>query len=234
MTLLLTLLLPILAQAQGAAWRSYSAQLPEEDQKILAHIASLGAFDPDRAGPYGKVGKKDGILSLEAFVRVPGELQKAIPMAKDFSSYKDWVLQRINERRDGKGRYLVDIQSMEHFKEEGLLKVWVRFNVLFKGRYFLRLRIDDRLSDPLAPYLGLKLNKPTKLAPKGQGYFKLYAPHGSKEFVVYFYGDAKPHWAIYYLLPLSVFQSEAVGRIQAILDNILLRLQHLGALGTPA
>ena len=218
------------ALALDAAWQKYSAQLPEEDQKILARIASLGAFQPDRKEPYGKVSKKDGVLFLEAFALIPGEREKALPMAKDFGSYKDWVFQRINERRDGKGGYLLDIQSMEHLKEDGLLKIWVRLNVLFKGRYFLSLRIDDRLSDPDVPYLGLKLNKPTTLAPRGQGFFRLYAPHKSKSFVVYFFGEAKPHWAIYYLLPLSLLQSEAVGRIQAILDNILLRLRRLGAL----
>lgn len=226
--------LPLLAHALDPAWEKYSSSLPEQDQETIAHIASLGVFSPDFKGPYAMVGKADGTLFLEAFALIPAERGKALPMARDFGAYKDWVLNGINLRRDGKGAYLVDIQSMEHLKDDNLLKVWVKLNVLFLGRYFLRLRIEDRLSDPDVPYLGLTLNKPTKLAPKGRGYFKLYAPQKNKEFVVYFYGDAKPHWAIYYLIPLGVFQSEAVGRIQTILDNILLRLRHLGTLRPPA
>lgn len=226
----LLLSLPLLAHALAPAWEKYSASLQEEDKRILARLDSLGAFDAARKEPYARVDKKDGLLALESFALIPGDRGKALPMARDFGAYKDWVLERINERRDKKGRYLLDIESMEHLKDPGLLKVWVRLNVLFKGRYFVRLRIDDLFSDPDLPGLVLSLNKPTKLASMGRGSFKLYAPPESRFFVVYFYGEARPHWAIYHLLPLSVFQSEAVGRIQTILDNILVRLERLGAL----
>ena len=70
------------------------------------------------------------------------------------------------------------------------------------------------------------LAKRARMASSVFGDFRIYPLPGDRTFLLYFVGEAKLHWAIYYMISLRTIQGEVLERTTTILENIQHRLSE--------
>jgi len=150
---------------------AYYNSLLDQDKRIFLKLASLGLFqdlkDKKYLGEqYSYIYKKNGSFNIETVVIVPITYKEAMPIIIDYKSYNDWVLKDINARRDGeKGKYFVDINSLNYFKlgEQGIFDTRVTLRIGVNGDYKLDLLILDSTDKRPVPSFTLKMKEPSKL-----------------------------------------------------------------------
>jgi len=214
----------------GQEYKTYYNNSSDYNKKILAKLASLGILkDPlaFKTTPYSLVYKKDQSFHLETFAVIPMKYKDALPVIKDFGSYSSWVLKDINTKRNGeKGKYFVDIISLDYKKDKQLFDTRIQMNLIFKGPYRLDLFVSDKLDDMKDPNFSLTMGASTPLTKFLQGTFYFIVPSEAQDFcVVYFVGRSTVSWTLYTFLPLAVIQSQVVERIFTFLENIQFRTE---------
>jgi hypothetical protein len=211
--------------------KRYFDSLSSEDKKVFVKLADLGAFNEDSSkmlNNYFLLKKEDGLFKLESFIKIPITFKKALPVIRDFKGYNNWALKGINTKRNGKkGKYIVDIISLGYVEKLKRFNLKIHLNMIFKGRYSLGLDVVDRLHEKTVPFFLLKITKPTKLAKNIRGFFKCLVLPGRKDFVIYFAGNAKLHWALYNFLPIRLLNSQLNERVITVLENISFRVEDI-------
>ncbi len=214
----------------GKNYKTYYDQSSDYNKKILAKLASLGVLSNPleyKTAPYSLVYKKDRSFNLETFAVIPMRYKDALPVIKDFGAYSSWVLKDINTKRNGeKGKYFVDILSLDYNKAKQIFDTKVQMNLLFKGVYRMDLFIFDNLDDVKDPNFTLKMGGSSPLTKALKGTFYFIVPSETQDFcVVYFVGRSEVNWTLYTFLPIAVIQSQVVERIFTFLENIQFRTE---------
>ena len=214
----------------GKDYKDYYNNSSEYNKKILAKLASLGVIkDPlgFKTTPYSLVYKKDRSFHLETFAVIPLKYKEALPVIKDFGAYNNWVLKDINTKRNGeKGKYFVDILSLDYNSGKKIFDTRVQMNLLFSGTYKMDLFILDNLDDVKDPNFALKMGGSSPLTKSLKGTFYFIVPSETQEYcIVYFVGKSEVNWTLYNFLPLAVIQSQVVERIFTFLENIQFRTE---------
>jgi hypothetical protein len=214
----------------GKDYKTYYNNSSDYNKKMLIKLASLGVLkDPlaYRTAPYSLVYKKDQSFNLETFAVIPMRYNDALPVIKDFGAYSSWVLRDINTKRNGeKGKYFVDILSLDYKKDKSLFDTRVQMNLLFKGIYRMDLFVIDNLDDVKDPNFALKMGGSSPLTKSLKGTFYFIVPSETQNFcLVYFVGKSEVNWTLYTFLPLAVIQSQVVERIFTFLENIQFRTE---------
>ncbi|MFH1723760.1 MAG: hypothetical protein ABII00_03950 [Elusimicrobiota bacterium] len=203
----------------------YRESLSAEDKRIYDKLEDLGAFKSDGPTLHASLRKRRGKFYLEGFAAAEADFEDARPVLKDFKGYAKWVLDRINRRRRG-GRpgYLFSLHGLGYDEAKRRLDLQIELDKWIKGRYILRLKVRDGLSEPALPELSLELWRPTRLVSGLRGDFKFFAPPGEKRFVCHFLGEARLHWLPTHMVPMRFFRIDVEERIQTILENGQRRL----------
>jgi len=214
----------------GEDYKNYYEHSSDYNKKILVKLASLGVLkDPlaFKTVPYSLVYKKDHAFNLETFAVIPIKYKDALPVIKEFSVYNTWVLKNINTKRNGdKGKYFVDILSLDYDKQKRLFDTTVQMNLLYSGYYKMDLFVLDNLEDAQAPNFALKMGGSSPLTKSLIGTFHFIAPSGTQDYcLVYFVGRSEVNWTLYKFLPLAVIRSQVVERIFTFLENIQFRAE---------
>ena len=209
---------------------NYYNRLSELDRKIFIKLASFEIFPDGKKldEPYSHLYKRDGTFHLETVVLIPMKFKDALPIIKNYSSYKDWLIKDINVKREGKkGGYFIDVNSLDYIADKKLFNIKIEFKVIFKGNYKLNLFLFDHLSDKDIPYFNVKLEEPTKLAKEVEGNFRFIMLPNTSYYVIYFLGKARTHWLIYNFLPDALVKSQVLERIYTILENVQYKVEDI-------
>lgn len=214
----------------GKDYKDYYNNSSDYNKKILAKLASLGVIQNPlsyKTTPYSLVYKKDRAFHLETFAVIPLKYKDALPVIKDFGSYRKWVLKDINTKRNGeKGKYFVDILSLDYKKDKKIFDTHVQMNLLFSGVYKMDLFILDNLDDAKDPNFALKMGGSSPLTKSLKGTFYFIVPSDTQQYcIVYFVGKSEVNWTLYNFLPIAVIQSQVVERIFTFLENIQFRTE---------
>ncbi|MEI6093292.1 MAG: hypothetical protein WCQ47_06380 [bacterium] len=213
----------------------YFKSLSATDQQIFIKISSLGIFDnikekKNLSAQYSMLYKKDGAFNLETVIIVPVNYQKASHLIRDYKDYNNWLLKDVNIRRNGeKGKYFVDIDSLNYLKDEKLQWFDTRITLRtgFRGNYRLDLLIFDQTQQETIPSFTLKMREASKLAKEIEGTFKFITLPGTQYFVTYFTGRAELTWALYRFLPLALVRTQVLERATTMLENIQYKAETI-------
>lgn len=212
----------------------YFKALSTNDKQILIKVTSLGLFKnikekKNLSQQYSMLYKKDGAFNLETVIIVPISYKEASDIITNYKNYNNWVLKDVNVRRNGeKGKYFVDINSLNYKKDEKLQWFDTRITLRtgFRGNYKLDLLIYDQTEKGSVPSFTLKMRESSKLAKEIEGTFRFIILPGTPYFITYFTGKAELAWALYRFLPLALVRSQVLERVSTILENIQYKAER--------
>ena len=112
-------------------------------------------------------------------------------------------------------------------KEQKFLELNVTMTKISKGKFSLKLLIQDFVAVQPVPSFSLKMNEPSDLAKSVEGTFRFIILSNVSYFIVYFTGRAEVSWIYYKFLPLNLIRSQFVERISTMLENIQFKAESV-------
>jgi hypothetical protein len=212
----------------------YYNSLSEMDKKVLLKICSLGLFkeisNKKYIGQYSYIYKRDRSFNLETITIIPMTYKEAYSIITDYASYNNWVIKDINVKRDGgKGKYFVDIDSLNYVKtkDQQMFDTRVTLHLGVKGKYRLDLLILDSTNEKPVPSFTLRMKDASSLTKHLEGTFRFISLPGSPYVVTYFTGRSELSWVLYRFLPLALVRSQVQERIITLLENIQYKAENV-------
>ena len=208
-------LLPKLLPAGFLRKMSYPAM-----RTVLLTLALLtttaAAAPPARRAELTKGG---GRFHLEGAGGLAADFARALPMLRGFAGYEGWALKDINKPRGGRKKaYMISINGLKYEPARERFRFFYSFKRLFKGKYVLNLRVENRL-DEKPPRLIAKLETPTRMVKDVRVELIFHFPKEEGNLDVELKAEAASHWIFYHLVPLRLLRANAEDRVLTVFEN---------------
>ena len=208
----------------------YCNELKGINQKIFLKLAKMNKISKSNGtyDPYIDIYKDKKQFYLETFLYLDTSFKDALPYIKDYNSYGDWILENFNTSKSGvKDMGFIKVNYMKFNSKKNIITVGTKLDFVFKKKYQLFLKVKENFDLKIAKQLHLKILKPTSLTPKIEGTFIFFEIPNSKYMILFFYGYAKLHWALYNVLPLKFLRVFVSEKLEIMYENVGYKVEDI-------